>query len=138
MDYYDKIVGILDRPYFKNLNSIGIDEVYYSEILDRIYKEPVTIEIDYELNTKDIFNKKGLLLYYELDNNQWRIFEYGSNEKIIYHEDSDGYWVRREYNSNGKEIYFENSNGYWIRREFDDNGNLTYYVDNGDVMIEYN
>ena len=92
MDYYDKILSLLDRPYFKNLESIGIDEVQYNEIFDRVYKEPVTIEIDYEFNTKDIFNKKGLLLYCELNNNQWRIFDYDGNGNIIYSEKSDGFW----------------------------------------------
>jgi len=114
MDYYDKIVSILDIPYFKNLNSIGIDEVHYNEIFDRVYKEPVTIEIDYESNTKDIFNKKGLLLYYETSN---------------------GYWVRREYNENGKTLYYVNSEGLWIKQEFDDNGGIIYRETSSDGIL---
>jgi hypothetical protein len=86
MDYYDKIVSLLDIPYFKNLNSIGIDEVHYNEIFDRVYKEPVTIEIDYESNTKDIFNKKGLLLYYEDSNGYKEWNGYDEHNNMINHK----------------------------------------------------
>ena len=103
MDHYDKIVEILDRPYFKNLESMGIDKEHYNEIFKRIFNETVTI------SNRDIYNENG---------------------KTLYYESYQGEWLRREYNDNGIIIFYVNSFGEWYKNEYDEDGNIIYYQGN--------
>jgi hypothetical protein len=91
MDHYDKIISILDKPYFKNLESMGIDMDHYNEIFKRIYNETVTINI----GERYISSESGKTLYYEISNGGWYIFEYDENVNQIYGENSNGYWFKR-------------------------------------------
>jgi hypoxanthine phosphoribosyltransferase len=96
MDYYDKIISILDKPYFKNLISIGVTEDHYEEIFKRIYNEKIII-----VDEKYMSHKRILLI--DDINDKF-------NNKTLYYEYSNGDWYRYEY-QNGKEIYYEDSNG---------------------------
>ena len=99
MDYYNKIIDILDKPYLKNLESMGIDKDHYNEIFKRIYNETVTInigEISNGINEERyISSESGKTLYYEISNGGWYIFEYDENVNQIYGENSNGYWFKR-------------------------------------------
>ena len=121
MDHYDKIINILDKPYFKNLITMGIDEEHYNVIFERIYNEKITIVGD-----KSIFISDENEITFE------ERYISSENGKTLYYENSNGGWYRYEYDSNGNEIYFENSKGYWIRREFDDNGIIVYENSRGE------
>ena len=143
VDHYDKLVSILKRPYFRNLETMGIDEDYYETLLPKLFNQPVTFDMDDNPNTgywrKRVFNDNGEVIYYEDSNGEWFKQEFDDNGDEIYYEDSKGRWVKREYDDNGNEIYFENSNGRWEKREFDNNNNLIYYEDsNGTIEDKRN
>jgi hypothetical protein len=110
VDYYDKIVNILEKPYFKNLETMGIDRNQYETILSKLFGQPVYID------NRGVFD---------------------SNENEIYYENSNGRWVKREYDENGNQIFSENSNGYWIRYEYNKNGVITVTEDSDGVLIVY-
>ena len=101
MDHYNKIVNILDRPYFKNLITMGIDEKHYKEIFRRIFNETVII-----------YNREILLK---------------ENNKTLYYESNIGDWLRRKYDNNGNLIFYENSFGEWFKREYDEYGRVINY-----------
>ena len=66
MDYYDKIISLIEPPYFKNLESMGIDRDHYNVIFERIYNEKITI-----LGDKSILDDNGNRIYYENSNGNW-------------------------------------------------------------------
>ena len=99
MEYYNKIVSILDKPYIKNLISIGVTEEHYEEIFRRIFN--VGIKVKYRLINKEIRNEDGYLIYFE---------------------DSDGEWMEQDFNDDGKILYYENSNGYQRIYKYDEDG----------------
>ena len=114
-DYYNKIISLLEKPYFQNLMSMGISNDLYEIIFERIFNHPVIIE--YKENNS-IYNKEGKSVYIENSLGKWVKKEYDKNGNEIYYEQSDGYWYKREYNDNGDETYFENSKGHIIRYEY--------------------
>jgi len=120
MDHYNKIISILDKPYFKNLESMGIDKDHYNEIFKRIYNETVTIsnrEISNGINEERyISSESGRTLYNEISNGGWYRYEYDNNGNKLYIENSEGYWEKRDYDWNGNIIYHETSEGYWFKR----------------------
>jgi len=129
VDYYDKIVSILEPPYFKNLRSIGINENQYETILSKVFNQTV------EKFPENLYDTNDNLIYHENSDGQWVKYEYDDNGNVIYYENSvDGGWRKREYDSNGNVVYFENSDGVWIKKEYDDNGNQIYY-ENSDGEI---
>jgi hypothetical protein len=105
MDHYDKILEILDIPYFKNLISMGIDTVHYGEIFKRMYNDTITI------NNREIINEIGKVIYYENSDGEWYKKEYDDNNNLIFTKQIGGYWLRKEYDDKGKLIYYEDSNG---------------------------
>jgi hypothetical protein len=110
IDYYDKIVNILEPPYFQNLETIGIDEDHHKLIFEKLFNQPVS------LDNRGVFD---------------------SNENEIYYENSNGRWVKREYDENGNQIFSENSNGYWIRYEYNKNGVIKVTEDSDGELIVY-
>ena len=142
IDYYDKLINILEPPYFRNLESMGIDEDHYETIFSKLFGQPVS------LNNQGVFDSNGKEIYYENSDGFWEKTEYDDNGNEIYFENSDGYWDKRDYDDKGNEIYFENSNGYWKKYEYNENGDLIYdedsdgtwgrfeYNDNGDKTLE--
>jgi hypothetical protein len=132
-DYYDKIVNILEVPYFQNLETMGIDEDHYKLIFEKLFNQPVSV------GNYDVLNSNRKELYFETSDGYWRKTEYDINGKIIYHENSEGFWVKREYDDNGNVIYLENSEGYWVKWEYDDNGNEIYFENsNGEIIDRRN
>jgi hypothetical protein len=127
VDYYDKIISLLEKPYFQNLITMGIPEEQWEKIFSKLYGEPV--QLSENSDSYEIFNDKGNIIYYENSEGYWVKREFNKNGKVIYFEDSKGYWWKREYNDNGKPIYYENSEGYWYKKEYDNNGNRIYYGD---------
>jgi YD repeat-containing protein len=109
VDYYDKIVNILEPPYFKNLRSIGIDEDYWETIFSKFYNQSVDVYSD------SLYDENG-------------------NE--IYHETSEGFWYKWEYDDNGNEIYLENSKGFWCKYEYNSSGNVDYYENSFGEIID--
>jgi hypothetical protein len=85
MDYYDKIIDILDKPYFKGLKSMGIDMDHYEEIFERMYDKKLDIII------------KGTKMIIKDD------------YKVIYSENYFGEWIKQEFDDNGRIIYRETS-----------------------------
>jgi YD repeat-containing protein len=126
--YYDKIVNILEPPYFKNLRSIGIDEYQWETILSKLFNQTVRKDDKY------LYDSNDNIIYREDSDGQWVKYEYDNNGNKTYHENSRGHWVRYEYDSNGNVVYYENSDGVWIKKEYDDNGNQIYY-ENSDGEI---
>ena len=100
MDGYDKIISLLDKPYIKNLITMGIDKEHYDEIFRRIFNETVII------NNREIQNK---------------------NRRTLYYESNIGDWLRRKYDNNGNLIFYENSFGEWFKREYDEYGRVINY-----------
>ena len=113
MDHYDKIVNILDKPYFKNLETMGIDKEHYNEIFERLYNKKLDIIITQET----FFNIKD------------------ENGNLIYHEDTDGHWYKSEYDENGNQIYHEDHSGDWYKYDYDEYGKMNYYEDSNGITI---
>jgi len=129
VDYYDKLLSILQPPYFENLRSIGIPEEHYETIFSKLFDQPVYIDF-----SGTIRNKKGKVIYIETSDGFWGKSEFDNNGNVIYYEQSDGYWRKQEYDNNGNVIHYENSNGYWIKQEYDEKGKLIY-IENPDGEI---
>ena len=129
VDYYDKIVNLLEVPYYQNLRSIGISEDHWESILSKVFNQPVRKDDEY------LYDSNGNELYQEEPDGYWYKWEYDSNDNLIYFENSYGDWSKNEYDSNGSEIYYENSIGYWYKREYDDNGNEIYHEDSEDGVV---
>ena len=125
MDHYDKIVDILDIPYFKNLITMGIDTVHYGEIFKRMYNDTITI-----INNREIINEIGEVIYYENSDGEWYKKEYDDNGNEIYYENSNGYWFKKEFN--GNIVFYINSLGEWVKKEFN-NGKVIYYEDSNGI-----
>ena len=103
MDKYliDKIIDVLEEPYFKSLDNIGIDDKeLIQDIFNTLYNNQVNIQYDKYL----IIISDGLKEYYEY---------------------YDGFWLKREHNQNN--LYIENSYGYWEKKVYDENGSIVYY-----------
>jgi hypothetical protein len=114
MDHYDKILSLLEKPYLKNLISIGVTEEHYEPILKKIYDQSVSFYLD----------------GFKIINND------DDNGNLIYYENSSGEWYMKEYYSNGKEIYYENSYGYWVKRGYDENNRMIYKEDTNGISLD--
>ena len=112
MDHYDKIISLLEKPYLKNLKTIGITEEHYETIMKRIYDQSVSFYLD-----------------------GFKIINNDNDDKVIYYENSSGEWYIKEYN-NGKEIYYENSYGYWVKRGYDENKKMIYKEDTNGISLD--
>ena len=124
--FIDRVLSILDKPYIKSLDNMGIDDIDTQElILSKLYNDNISIE--YGDHYVDIYNSNGNLIYFENSDGKWDKWEFDSNGNEIYHENSDGFWEKWEYDSNGNLIYYEGSSGGWYKREYDSNNNLIYY-----------
>jgi hypothetical protein len=133
--FINKLLSILDTPYFKSLNSMGIDDIDTQKlILSRLFNDDVIIKYyDYEIN---IYNSNGNEIYSEDSEGEWVKYEYDSKGRIVYHESSSGFWMKKEFNSKGNEIYYENSNGVWFKTEYDSDGNRIYLEDSNGKIID--
>lgn len=114
--FYEKISKIIDKPYIKDLESMGIyDEDSHKKILSYTFNDNVDIlyEKDHTGNYDIIINdSKGREIYFEgYGTNFWEKRERDSNGNILYYENSEGSWIKIEYDSEGNEIYFEDSDG---------------------------
>jgi|688.fasta_scaffold543087_3 hypothetical protein len=109
-EYLDKVVKILEKPYFKELGYYGITgKVEIKYVLCGIYKREVSF-----------FNKS--------------IYENG-NIKLYYETDYSSYWENYDYDVNGNQTYFESSRGYWRKIIYDQDNYLISYMDNLDKCI---
>jgi hypothetical protein len=114
--FINKILNVLDIPYFKNLKSMGIDKGQYEDIFSNLYNQPVSVKYD--------INDNGIV--------------YDSLYNDLYYENiGSNYWEKREFDENGKQIYYEDSNGYWTKREYGENGNEIYYEDSKGTIEDY-
>ncbi len=104
MDHYNKILSLLEKPYFRNLNSIGIYNKQWEEILTKVFDQPIKFRV--AIYGMEILN---------------------DNHKEIYFEDSNGYWVKREFDDNDNQVYYEDSYGSWVIKEYDEYGYLIFY-----------
>ena len=138
-NFINRVIEVLDKPYFKSLDNIGIDDKeLIQDIFNKLYNDNVDIDYDGDDYDDDyhIYNSNGNEIYYEDSNGYWVKREYDDYGNLIYYEESDGFWFKREYDHNGNEIYYEHSNGYWIKREYDDYGNEIYYEDSRGQIID--
>jgi hypothetical protein len=134
-NFINRVIEVLELPYFKSLDSMGIDDKdLIQDIFNTIYNDNVDIDYDDDYDDYNIYNSNGKRVYYEDPNGFWTKREYDENGNRIYYEDSRGYWIKSEFNHNGNLIYRENSNGYWVKREFDHNGNMLYFEDSDGVI----
>ncbi len=135
--FVNKVLSILDTPYIKSLNNMGIDVLDTQElILSRLFNDNVTIVYDGYYYDVHVYNSNGDKVYYEDSNGEWFKRGYDSNRNRIYYENSNGEWSKAEYDSNGNEIYYEDSNGYWIKREYNTYGKQIYYEDSNGKIID--
>ena len=127
VDYYDKIISLLEKPYFQNLISMGIPEEQWEKIFSKLYGEPVQL-----IETSDSYaltKENGQMLYFENSYGNWYRYEHNKNGGVSYRENQDGNWYRKEYDDRGYVIYIEDNTGYWEKSEYDNNGNRIYYGD---------
>jgi|LakMenEpi03Aug12_release.lakeMendotaPanAssembly.Ray.scaffolds.fasta_scaffold272491_2 hypothetical protein len=104
IEYLDKIVNILEKPYFLEMRNYGVDELDEQEyVLSRVYGFDIKI---YESS----IIQSGKEIYFE-SNGNWILYEYNSNGDTIYCKNSDGDWYKYEYDEWGHSIYYENSLG---------------------------
>ena len=134
--YYDKLLNILQPPYFQNLRTIGISEDKYESIFSKLFDHPVKIVMGDVYNSVEHL-ENGNEIYYENSDGFWTKYEYDENENEIYSEDSNGNWEKYEYDENGNEIYYEKSDGYWFKKEYNENGQITYIENSNGVVIDY-
>jgi hypothetical protein len=94
MNHYNKIVDILEKPYIRNLVSIGVTEDHYNEIFSIIFKGKIKVEIideDYF-----IYDESGRTLYNEISNGVWELRKF-DNHLLRYYENSYGRIFTYEY-----------------------------------------
>ena len=109
MDHYNKILSLLEKPYFRNLNSIGIYNKQWEEILTKVFDQPIKFRVcRYGM---EILNDKHKRIYYERSDGDWEVWKYDDNENDVYYENSSGEWEKTEYNENGYIIYVDTSEG---------------------------
>jgi hypothetical protein len=83
--YLNKVIGIIDKPYFREMGLYGItDRVEQKYVLKKVYGFDVRI-----YKNRNTYNSRG---------------------ECIYMEDRLGYWEIREFDLKGNCIYYENSN----------------------------
>jgi|688.fasta_scaffold231845_3 hypothetical protein len=108
-EYLDKIVDILEKPYFREMGYYGIVlPKEQMDILSKIYG----FNIKFMGVTRKIYNCSDQLIYVESYDGKWEIREFDNNGNLLYLGNSTGYWEKRKYNSGNEEIYYENSTGY--------------------------
>jgi len=83
----------------------------------------------------EIRDKRGDIIYKEVENGFWEKWDYDEQGNKIYVENSEGLWAKREYDYQGNEIYFENSKGLWVKREWDSNGKEIYYKNSKGIIM---
>jgi hypothetical protein len=111
IEYLDKIIKILEPPYFYEMGLYGIDESYEMEyVMSKVFG--IDIRIGY----------CGSTIY--------------KNQSQLYYESIFGNWKRKEYDSNGNNIYSEYSTGEWYKSEYDLNGNRTYYENSNGLILD--
>ena len=133
--FINKVLSILDTPYFKSLNSIGIDDENIQKLIfSKLYNDNVTIE--YGVDEINIYNSNGNLIYYENSDGKWDKWEYDPNGNQTYFEKSNGFWYKIEYDTNGNEIYVVNSTGNWYKKEYDQYGNEIFYENSSDIWVK--
>jgi YD repeat-containing protein len=120
--YYDKIINIIEKPYFKNLKSMGVSEEQWETIFSKLFGEPVNIDF-----SGTIRNNKGKVIYTETSEGDWTRKEYDNNGRTIYNENSKGFWGKLKYDSNGRLIYSGDSDGYWEKWKYSNNGRTINY-----------
>ena len=94
VDYYDKIIPLLEKPYFQNLISMGIPEEQWEKIFSKLYGEPVQL-----IETSDSYRltkENGQMLYFENSYGNWYRYESNKNGGVSYSENKDGNWYRKE------------------------------------------
>ena len=79
----EEILENIKKPYFKNMEKLGLIESKKELVLNKIFNQPVRIK------GNDI---------------------YDINDNIIYHERSNGYWGKTKYDNKGNKIYKEYGN----------------------------
>jgi len=84
----------------------------------------------------EIRDKRGDIIYKEVENGFWEKWDYDEQGNKIYVENSEGLWAKREYDYQGNEIYFENSKGLWVKREWDSNGKEIYYENSKGTVLD--
>jgi|688.fasta_scaffold409539_4 hypothetical protein len=95
IEYLDKIIGIIEKPYFKELGLYGLNDIEEWEyVIRKVFGIDIRVVIGFTGYT-----------IYDMNGNR------------VYFEDIGFYWERWEYNSDGNEIYEENSDGYKINFE---------------------
>jgi hypothetical protein len=134
VDYYDKIVNILEPPYFKNLITIGISEDQWDDVLSKVYGESVK-HVDYDGTRFNLHNEMGYRIYGEVIGGRWVKYGYDINGNNTYYENSDGEWEKWEYDSDDNQLYFENSYGYWEKQEFNKYGNRVYFENSVEGVV---
>jgi hypothetical protein len=122
----NKLLNILQPPYFSNLRTMGFGEDEIKDILEKIFNEELVIEET--SGTMWVSNLNDKEIYYEEKwrNDYWFIKQYNDNGKISNYNNSDGFWSKYEYDDNGNNIYYENSDGDWMKEEFNENNDLIY------------
>jgi hypothetical protein len=133
VDYYSKLINVLEVPYFQNLRSIGIDVDQYETIFSKLYNQPVSKYGD------SIFNDNGKPIYYENSKGFWVKREYDDIGNLIFIEKLGPYgshWNKYEYDDNGNKIYNEDSSGHWIKKEYDEYGNQIYSINSNGYIID--
>ena len=92
-EYYNKLVSLMEKPYRKNLDSIGVTEDHHEILFSIVFNQPVKIIIKEDV-CYNVYNKYGLSIYYE---------------------NSDGDWSLKEWSEDGELIQFENPYGKLLK-----------------------
>ena len=129
-DFKEKVLKHVRKPYFKNMEYLGLYPNEKEYVLSKIFNQPVKIYGNY------IYDINGNRIYFERSYGYWEKWEYDINGKLIYYERSDGSWGKWEYDTNGNQTYFENSDGYWEKSEYNDNGNEIYFENSDGEIID--
>ena len=109
MEYYNKILSLLEKPYFRNLNSIGIYNKQWEEILTKVFDQPIKFRV--ARYGMEILNDNHKRIYYEQSDGKWEEWKYDDNDNQVYYEDSYGSWVIKEYDEYGYLIFYDTSEG---------------------------
>jgi|688.fasta_scaffold679391_1 hypothetical protein len=89
-EYLDKIVSIIEIPYFKELGYYGIKDIHEREyVFKQIYGFEITL-ITGRFIGDSIYDINGNRLYYEHNSGEWCKREFDSNDNCIYYENSNG------------------------------------------------
>jgi len=126
-DFYKKLSKVINRPYFNDLESIGIkDQREIKKVMQYVFdpSEKYLTDGDFEVvlggSPSYVSGEHGVIYEEHWSSNDYEYWEHHPNGNVKYHEMGEGYgvWEKSYYDETEKLISFEDSDGYWVKMKW--------------------